>query len=214
VSERTRVGVLLSGSGTNLQALIDGASDPSYPAEIAVVISNHENAGGLERANRAGIPARWISHRGKARETFDAELVAALQGHGCQWVALAGFMRILTPVFLDAFAGRVLNIHPALLPAFPGVHAQKQAYDAGVRIAGATVHLVDAGMDTGPIIAQGAVPRLAGDTLTDLQERILAVEHRLYPMVLRWAAEGRVRAEDDGVSVDLPDGGSRVLWTA
>lgn len=208
------MGVLLSGGGTNLQALIDAAADGSYPAEIAVVLSNRRGAGGLDRARAAGIPATWIPHRDKTREVFDAELVAALQAHGCQWVVLAGFMRILSAVVLDAFSGRVLNIHPALLPAFPGVHAQKQAHDAGVRIVGATVHLVDAGMDTGPIIAQGAVPRHEGDTLEDLQQRILSVEHRLLPMVLRWAAEGRVRAEAGGVSVDLKPSESRYLWGA
>jgi phosphoribosylglycinamide formyltransferase-1 len=214
VSERVQVGVLLSGGGTNLQALIDAAADASYPAQIAVVLSNRERAGGLDRARAAGIPASFISHRDKTREVFDADLVAALQAHGCQWVVLAGFMRIITPVLLDAFPGRVLNIHPALLPAFPGVHAQKQALDAGVRITGATVHLVDAGMDTGPIIAQGAVPRHGGDTLDDLQQRILAVEHRLLPMVLRWAAEGRVRVESGGVAVDLKPSESRYLWDA
>ena len=138
--------------------------------------------------------------------------MAALQAHQCQWVALAGFMRILTVTFLDAFPGRVLNIHPALLPAFPGVHAQAQAFNAGVRVAGATVHLVDAGMDTGPIIAQGAVPRLPEDTVEDLQQRILAVEHQLYPAVLRWAVQGRVHVASGEVSVDLPDGEHRWVW--
>ncbi len=212
MSERVSVGVLLSGGGTNLQALIDAAAQPDYPAEIAVVISNREDAGGLERARAVGIPAIWIPHRGKERAAFEAELVAALQAHQCQWVALAGFMRILTVTFLDAFPGRVLNIHPALLPAFPGVHAQAQAFNAGVRVAGATVHLVDAGMDTGPIIAQGAVPRLPEDTVEDLQQRILAVEHQLYPAVLRWAVQGRVHVASGEVSVDLPDGEHRWVW--
>ena len=211
MSQRVRVGVLISGGGTNLQALIDAASAADFPAEIAVVVSNREHAGGLQRAEKAGIPSVWIPHRGKPREVFDAELVRVLKDAGCQWVALAGFMRIVTPVFLDAFPGRVLNIHPALLPAFPGVHAQKQAYDAGVSTTGATVHLVDAGMDTGPIIAQGAVARLPDDSLDDLQARILEVEHRLYPMVLRWAAQGRVQIEAGQLVVDVPDGESRGL---
>lgn len=211
MSGRVRVGVLLSGGGSNLQALMDAAAAPDHPVQIAVVISNRKHAGGLERARSAGIEAVWLPHKNKAREAFDAELVAVLQAHGCQWVALAGFMRIITPIFLDAFPGRVLNIHPALLPAFPGVNAQKQAFDAGVSQTGATVHLVDAGMDTGPIIAQGAVPRLPDDTLDTLQQRILVQEHRLYPMVLRWAAEGRVRAVGRGVEVDLLPGEDRGL---
>ena len=211
MSPRVRVGVLLSGGGTNLQALIDAADSADFPAEIAVVVSNREHAGGLQRAEKAGIPSVWIPHRGKPREAFDAELVGILKEAGCEWIALAGFMRIVTPVFLDAFPGRVLNIHPALLPAFPGIHAQKQAFDAGVQTTGATVHLVDAGMDTGPIIAQGSVPRLPEDTLDDLKARILTVEHRLYPMVLRWAAQGRVRSEAGQLIVDVPDGESRGL---
>ncbi len=214
MSQREAVGVLISGGGTNLQALIDAAQDPAYPAEIVVVISNREEAGGLERARRAGIPAVWIPHRDKTRAAFDEELLGALQEHGCRWVALAGFMRILTPVFLDAFPGHVLNIHPALLPSFPGVRGQKQAFDAGVQIAGATVHLVDAGTDTGPIVAQGAVPRLDGDTLDEFQARILAVEHQLYPMVLRWAVEGRIQVKGDAVQVDLRPGERRWIWGA
>ena len=151
-----RIGVLISGSGTNLQALIDAfAHDDTV--EVAVVISNKADAYGLERASTAGIPTVVIDHRGKSRRSFDAELVDALRSHRVSWVALAGFMRIITPVFLDAFPGRVINIHPSLLPAFPGVNAQQQAYDAGVAVTGATVHFVDAGMDTGPVIAQGEV---------------------------------------------------------
>lgn len=205
--------MLLSGSGTNLQALIDAAADPTYPAQIVVVVSNKELAGGLERARAAGIPTAWIPHRGKDRSAFDAELVDVLKAHRCEWIALAGFMRIVTPVFLDAFPARVLNIHPALLPAFPGIHAQKQAFEAGVPVTGATVHLVDAGMDTGPIIAQESVDRLPEDSLEELQQRILEVEHRLYPMVLRWAAEGRVRSTAAGLQVDPPETESRYLYT-
>ncbi len=212
MSGRVRVGVLASGGGTNLQALIDATRSPSSPAEIAVVISNRRDAGALARARAADIPAVWISHRKKERFLFDQELVCALQEYGCEWVALAGFMRILTPVFLDAFPSRVLNIHPALLPAFPGMHAPKQAFDAGVRVAGATVHLVDAGMDTGPIIAQGAVPVVAEDTADTLQQRILRMEHQLYPMVLRWVAEGRISVEKGHVSVDAP-GEQQWVWS-
>lgn len=205
-SRKTPVGVLISGSGTNLQALLDACAAPDFPARVAVVISNRRDAYGLERARAAGVPAVWVPHRGKARADFDAELVAGLREHGAQWVCLAGFMRIVTPVFLDAFPQRVLNIHPALLPAFPGVHAQAQALAAGVKVAGATVHFVDAGTDTGPIIAQGAVPVLDDDDEDALKARILAVEHELYPRALRLAVEGRLRVEGQRVVVRATGG--------
>lgn len=206
------VGVLLSGSGTNLQALLDACAEEGSPARIAVVISNRRDAYGLERARAAGVPAVWIPHRGKSREDFELELVAELQRRGVRWVCLAGFMRLLTATFLAAFPGRVLNIHPALLPAFPGTHGQQQALEHGVRIAGCTVHFVDEGTDTGPIIAQGAVPVLPEDDLAALQARILAVEHRLFPRVLRWAVEGRLRIADRTVKIDLPEGEQAFLW--
>ena len=212
MSDRTRFGVLLSGSGTNLQALIDAANTEHHPAEIAVVISNKKNAFGLERARKAGIPAVHVPHKGKERSVFDQELVDVLVAHGVEWVALAGFMRILTPTFLSAFQNRVLNIHPALLPAFPGTNGQGQAFESGVRIAGATVHLVDAGTDTGPIVVQGAVPVLEDDTAETLQQRILGVEHVLFPKVFRWAAEGRVSVSDGCAVVALPDGEERFVW--
>ena len=214
MSDRTRFGVLVSGSGTNLQALIDASMTDGHPAEIAVVISNKEEAFGLERARQAGIPAVHIGHKGKERAVFDQELVDTLVAHGVEWVALAGFMRILTPTFLTAFHNRVINIHPALLPSFPGTNGQKQAFAAGVRITGATVHLVDSGTDTGPIVAQGAVPVLEADTEETLQQRILSLEHCLFPMVFRWAAEGRVSVTDGRASVDLPEGEQRFLWGA
>lgn len=208
MSERVQVGVLASGSGTNLAALIDAAKDPEYPADIGLVISNRRDAGALKRASAAGIPALWIPHRNKDRATFETEMLSALKEHRCEWVALAGFMRILTPTFLTQFPSRVLNIHPSLLPAFPGVNAQQQAFDAGVRITGATVHLVDSGMDTGPIIAQGAVPIFDADDSHAVQQRILAMEHRLYPMVLAWAATGRMYIDDGAVqfrTLSAPD---------
>ena len=202
-----RIGVLISGSGTNLQALIDAfAQDDTV--EVAVVISNKADAYGLERAAAAGIPTVVVDHRGKNRRSFDAELVDALRSHRVSWVALAGFMRIITPVFLDAFPGRVINIHPSLLPAFPGVNAQQQAFDAGVAVTGATVHFVDAGMDTGPVIAQGVVPRRDDDGVDDLKARILAMEHRLFPMVMRLAAEGRLALRDGEVEAELRPGES------
>ena len=207
----TRIGVLVSGSGTNLQALID-AFPLGGTAEIAVVISNNEEAYGLARAREASLPAVFVNHRGKSREQFDAELVDCLRQHKVDWVALAGFKRIITSVFLSAYPDRVINIHPALLPSFAGIHAQQQAFDAGVQVAGATVHFVDGGTDTGPIIAQGAVARRPGDTVDDLSNRILSVEHRLFPMVMRWAVEGRLKVIDGRAKVDLMDGESRSLW--
>jgi phosphoribosylglycinamide formyltransferase-1 len=207
----TRVGVLISGGGTNLQALID-ATHSGVPAEIAVVISNRRGAGGLERARQAGIPSVHIGHRRyAAREQYDQALVDCLRSHEVEWVCLAGFTRLITESFLAAFPGKVLNIHPALLPAFPGMHGQEQAFNAGVRIAGATVHFVDSGCDTGPIIAQGAVPVLPDDDLDALKSRILTVEHALYPLALRWAAEGRLRLNGRKVQVELAPGEQRFV---
>ena len=207
MSRTARVGVLVSGRGSNLQALLDAAADPWYPADIAVVVSNVPGAHGLTRAANAGVAVHTVDHRGKSRPDFEAELLAALGD--VDLVCLAGFMRVLTPAFLHAFPHRVLNIHPALLPAFPGTHAPRQALAAGVTQAGATCHLVDAGVDTGPILAQGTVPVLPGDTEDSLAARILTVEHRLYPLCLRWVAEGRVRVEDRRASVELHPGEAR-----
>ncbi len=180
------VGVLISGSGTNLQALIDACAEPTFPARISVVISNKAHAYGLERARAANIPVVAESHRGwPSREAYDAKLVEHLKAHHVEWVCLAGFMRIVTPTLIDGMGGKVLNIHPSLLPSFPGMHAQRQALEHGVKITGATVHLVDAGMDTGPIVEQAAVPVLDDDDLDALKARILAVEHEIYPAALR-----------------------------
>lgn len=202
-----RVGVLLSGSGTNLQALLDHPG--SY--EIAVVISNRRDAFGLERARQAGVPAVWVPHRRRSREDFEADLTDTLRQHQVDWVVCAGFMRILTAGFLDRWPERVLNIHPALLPSFPGVGGQAQAFAYGVRIAGATVHFVDSGTDTGPIIAQAAVPILQDDDQDAVKQRILQKEHRLYPMCLDMAVEGRLRIEGRKVVVKLRDGESLLL---
>lgn len=222
MEKRAVVGVLVSGSGSNLQALIDAARDPAYPARIAVVLSNVADAYGLERARAAGIPALALSHRDggaapgaspdEQRRAYDARLVELLRQHGVEWVCLAGFMRLVTPVFLDAFPHRVLNIHPALLPAFPGTHGHQQAIDGCVRIAGATVHFVDAGTDTGPIIAQGAVPVLPGDDAERLRDRLLPVEHRLYPMALRWAVTGQVSVVEGRTRYDLAPGEVPAVW--
>jgi len=191
---KTPVGVLISGSGTNLAALLDSTQDPHFPAEIAVVISNKEAAYGLQRAREAGVPAVFASHRGwPSREAYDAHLVEILRAHRVEWVCLAGFMRIVTPVLIEGMQGKVLNIHPSLLPAFPGLHAQRQALEHGVKIAGATVHLVDAGLDSGPIIEQASVPVLPDDDLDALQARILTVEHQIYPRALRRAVLGELQ---------------------
>jgi phosphoribosylglycinamide formyltransferase-1 len=198
-----KTGVLASGSGTNLQSLIDtwkrGELDP---AELVAVGANIAGCFALERAKTAGIDTFVLSHKAFAtREDFDRAVVAELHRRNVELVVLAGFMRVLTPVFLGAFPQRVLNIHPALLPAFPGTHAQKQALDYGVKLAGCTVHFVDAGTDTGPIIAQAAVPVLPGDDEDSLRQRILAEEHRLLPAVVRAVANGHVTVEGRRVHI-------------
>jgi phosphoribosylglycinamide formyltransferase-1 len=186
--------VLASGSGTNLQAILDaGARGELGGGRVSVVVCNVAGARALERARAAGVPAELVPHQEFAsRKAFDDALVARLRDHDVQAVALAGFMRILTPSFLQAFPQRVLNIHPSLLPSFPGVHAQEQALDYGARVTGCTVHFVDEGCDTGPIIMQAAVPILDGDDEATLTARILVEEHRLYPAALRALAEGRL----------------------
>jgi phosphoribosylglycinamide formyltransferase-1 len=191
-----RLGVLLSGSGTNFQAILDGIDRGDLSAKVCVVISNVATAKGLERAKAKDIPAIVLDHRRYgSRKDFDAAVVEVLDGHGVDYVVLAGFMRVLTTVLLDAFPMRVVNIHPALLPAFPGLNAQSQAFAYGVKVAGCTVHFVDAGTDTGPIIAQAVVPVLNEDDDESLRQRILRAEHYLLPTVLQWIAEGRVTAK-------------------
>lgn len=196
-----QLGVLISGGGTNLQALIDAAADGRLDARIRVVISNRPGAFGLERATRAGIPTVTIDHKLFAtREAFDTELVLQLRAHGVEWIALAGFMRVLTPLFLGAFPGHVLNVHPSLLPAFPGVDAQGQAFRAGVRVSGCTVHFVDDGVDTGPIVVQRVVEVRRDDDDAALRARILTEEHLAYVEALDLVARGLVRwsREADG----------------
>lgn len=213
MTDKVPVGVLISGSGTNLQALLDACAAPSFPARIAVVISNRPGVRGLERAERAGVPAIVAPHREHPdRQSYDRHLVELLLAHGATWVLMAGFMRIVTPVLLEAFPARVLNIHPSLLPAFPGIDAQRQAFDYGVVAAGATVHLVDEGVDHGPILAQGVVAVAQDESPDSLRERILRVEHRLFPMALRWAVEGRIRVEGRRAHVDLRAGERRLLY--
>jgi len=193
------LGVLASGSGTNLQAVLDAIAAGKLDARVAVVVSNVQDAGALDRARSAGVPTVVVDHKKHPdRRSFDAAVVDVLRAHGVEWVVLAGFMRLLTEVLLDAFPMRVVNIHPALLPAFPGVHAQRQALDYGVRVTGCTVHLVDRGTDTGPIVAQAVVPVRDGDDEETLRLRILRREHELLPRVLQWIAEGRIVAEPAG----------------
>jgi len=184
--------VLVSGNGTNLQALIDAEL---APARIALVVSNKADAFALERAAKANIPSVVIDHRGKPREAFEAELLAALVAHAVDAVVLAGFMRVLTAGFTDRFPHRIINTHPSLLPAFPGVDAPAQAIAHGVKVAGVTVHFVDATLDGGPIIAQVCVPVLPTDDARSLHERILVEEHRLLPSVVQRLAAGRLSCE-------------------
>jgi phosphoribosylglycinamide formyltransferase 1 len=187
------LGVLVSGNGTNLQAILNAIAAGSLAARVACVISNRPEAKALERARAAGVPALAIAHKSFAsREEFDRAVVRALREHGVEWIALAGFMRLLTRELLGAFPGRIINIHPSLLPAFPGLEAQRQALEHGVKVTGCTVHFVDGGLDSGPIIAQRAVPVLPGDDLALLSERIHVAEHELYVEVLRAIASGSV----------------------
>jgi phosphoribosylglycinamide formyltransferase-1 len=197
---RLKVGVLISGRGSNLQALIDAAADPAYPAEIVLVLSNRSEAPGLERAARARVAHCAIPH--PSREAFAVAADAALRQSGAELVALAGYMRILDAGFVAAWRDRLINIHPSLLPAFPGLHPQRQALVAGVRFSGCTVHFVRTEVDTGPIIAQAAVPVHPDDDEDRLSARILAAEHRLYPLAVRLFAEGRLRVHDNRVEID------------
>lgn len=193
VADQLKISVLVSGSGTNLQAIIDQVAMGKLPVTIACVISNKGDAYALERAKQHGIPALHLDHRLFAsREEYDAALVSTLREFEVQLVVLAGFMRIITPVMIDAFPHAIINLHPAILPAFPGLHAQRQALEHGAKITGCTVHFVDAGTDTGPIILQAAVPIEDNDTEESLSARIQREEHRLFPEAIRLIAEGRV----------------------
>lgn len=191
----TKLGVLVSGSGTNLQAILDATRDGVLRgvAEVVIVISNRDDAKALDRARAAGARAEVLAPRGFAsRDAYDEALVARLGAHGVEIVCLAGFMRVVGPRLLAAFPGRVLNIHPALLPSFPGLHAQERAWEHGVKVSGCTVHFVDEGVDTGPIILQVAVPVRDDDDAETLRRRILVEEHRAYPEAIRLLCEGRL----------------------
>jgi phosphoribosylglycinamide formyltransferase-1 len=196
------LGVLVSGRGSNLQAILDAIATGRCPARVAVVVSDRAEAAALERAQRAGVATCFVDPRAHPDgEHFDRAVADVLVGHGVELVCLAGYMRLLSPGFIEAFRGRILNVHPALLPAFPGLHAQRQALAYGVKVTGATVHLVDEGVDTGPILLQAAVPVRDDDTEATLAARILAEEHRLYPEAIRLVAEHRVELEGRRVRV-------------
>ena len=207
---RKRVAVLISGRGSNMAALIEAAKDKSYPAEIVLVLANRPEAGGLATASAAGIATEVVDHTqyGKDRAAFETALQAALAKHRTDIVCLAGFMRLLSAGFVNQWPERLINIHPALLPAFKGLDTHQRALEAGAKVHGATVHFVVAEMDAGPIIAQGAVAVRPDETETSLAARVLAVEHHIYPLALKLVAEGRVRVVDGRCLIDgvpVPD---------
>jgi phosphoribosylglycinamide formyltransferase-1 len=207
---RKRVGILISGRGSNMAALIEAANDKTYPAEIALVLSNRPDAEGFARARAAGIATEVIDHTvfGKDRAVFDGTMQVVLEEHGIDIVCLAGFMRLLTPAFVAQWPERMLNIHPSLLPAFKGLDTHKRAREAGAKIHGATVHFVTAELDSGPVIMQGAVAVCDGDTEAVLAARVLKIEHRIYPAALKLVAEGRARVTDGRCLIDgipVPD---------
>ncbi len=196
---RKRTAILISGRGSNMVALIEAARDPAYPAEIALVVSNNPDAPGLTRAREAGVTTAAIDHRpfSKDRAGFEAALQSVLDAHGIELICLAGFMRLLSAEFVSKWQGRMINIHPALLPAFKGLDTHARAIAAGAKTHGATVHFVVPEMDSGPIIAQAAVPVHADDTPQTLAARVIVVEHKIYPAALRALAEGRTRVEEE-----------------
>lgn len=203
-----KIAILASGGGTNAQAMIDKAASGTLDVDIRLIVSNRPGAGVLERARKAGIPCAVLDHKEyPSREAHDAAMVEALKASGAEYIVLAGYMRILTTVFLEAFAGRVLNIHPALLPSFPGAHGGADALAYGVKLTGCSVHFVEEEMDAGPLIIQAAVPVNAGEPLETLMPRIHALEHRIYPQALQWLAEERIRRE--GRQVFLAPGSAK-----
>lgn len=211
-----RLVVLISGGGSNLQTLLDGCRRGDIPAEVVAVIANKVDAFGLQRAQQAGVATEVIDHRDFAdRDSFDVALAECIDQYQPELIALAGFMRILTADFVQRYQGRMLNIHPSLLPKYPGLHTHQRALDAGDTQAGATVHFVTAELDGGPAIAQATVPIAVGDSATELAKRVLVQEHRLYPKVVRWFAEGRLMLINNQAVLDgtpLPKSG-RLLDT-
>jgi len=203
---RIRTAVLISGRGSNMAALLAAAAHPAYPAEIALVLSNRAGAAGLEHARARGVRTAVVESRpfGRDRAAFERAMESELHGHGVELIALAGFMRVLTEGFVVRWRDRLVNVHPSLLPAFPGLDTHARALAAGVKLHGCTVHLVRPGVDDGPILAQAAVPVLEGDTESSLAARVLAQEHRIYPAALGWLAAGLVRVEGAVAHVAVP----------
>ncbi len=204
-----RIGILISGRGSNMEAILRATEEGRIPAVVAVVISNEPDAPGVDRAREHGVEALVLDHReAPDREEQDRRIVAALEDRRVDLVCLAGYMKLLTPVFLKAYPGRILNVHPALLPAFPGLNVQKKALEYGVRFSGATVHFVDQGVDTGPIVLQAAVPVEQDDTPQILADRILKEEHRIYPEAVRLFFQDRLRVEGRRVRILPPRDGT------
>jgi len=201
-----KIVILISGRGSNMEAIVRASLHEGWPARVAAVIANRPDAAGLAFAASHNIATQVVDHRGYPdRESFDAALAAAIDAHRPDLVVLAGFMRVLTPGFVDRYAGRMLNVHPSLLPSFPGLKTHQQALDAGVRLHGATVHFVTSQLDHGPIVVQAAVPVIAGDDAGALAERVLATEHVIYPRAVRWFVEGRLALEGLRVAVTPPE---------
>jgi phosphoribosylglycinamide formyltransferase-1 len=196
-----RIVILISGRGSNMEAIVQACAAEGWPARVAAVISNRPDAAGLAFARERGIAAVAVDHkRFDDREAFDAELASVIEGHEPDVLVLAGFMRILTDGFVERFAGRMVNVHPSLLPAFPGLHTHRRAIESGCKLAGATVHFVTPALDHGPIIAQAAVPVLPGDTEASLSARVLAREHVMYPRAVRWLVQDQLRVDGDVVT--------------
>lgn len=205
-----KIAILASGSGTNAQAMLHKAAAGVLDVDIRLIVSNRPGAGVLERARKAGVPCVVLDHTEyPSREAHEAAVVEALKASGADYIVLAGYMRLLTPVFLEPFGGRVLNLHPALLPSFPGAHGGADALAYGVKLTGCSVHFVEEEMDAGPLIIQAAVPVIAGEPLDALMARIHQMEHRIYPQALQWLAQGRIRRE--GRQVYLAPGSAKTL---
>ena len=195
-----RIVILISGRGSNMQAIVQGCAAQGWPAQVVAVVANRADAAGLAFAAEHGIACAVVDHRAwPSREAFDAELARVIDAFAPDWVVLAGFMRILGPAFVRHYAARLLNIHPSLLPAFPGLRTHQRALDAGCQAVGATVHFVTDQLDHGPIVAQSVVPVLPGDDAERLSQRVLATEHLIYPLALRWAVSGRLQVLDGRV---------------
>jgi len=204
--QKLRLGILASGGGTNLQSIIDQCDQGLLDADICLVISNNPGAGALERATQAGIKTACVDHRNfESREEFDQAVITTLNNAGVELVVLAGFMRIISAPFLQAFPQKIINIHPSLLPSFPGLHVQQKALDYGAKVSGCTVHFVDDGVDTGPIIVQAVVPIHPDDSEESLAARILEQEHKIYPQAIQWIAEGRVKIINRQVKITDSD---------